>query len=325
MDLCREIYKLSATLSQSEIASCLAIKRSRVQYWIARKGIRCESRPGRRKSTDQLTDQRIIEIVIQNPSLSASDIQKQFFPDINIVTLRRRIRNAGFRRQIQGSKMVLNNDDLRERFNFAKAYSHYSVEDWMNVFFTTKKTFEAGSFRISVFMGFSGHASAILLIKPTPLKSKEYIQEIMSSILPNLGGEIQFQQTQSTFNTSKLTLSWLEKNNVKLLNLWPMKSKDINPVENAYLELRNSLKSYPSPRNSTDLWRIVEKEFTAFNVLRINYFFNQMPVRINALITEKGNHIQPRIHFVPNYGSFEAKNDDLRGRDPLELFDFNPT
>ncbi|CDO77397.1 hypothetical protein BN946_scf184857.g3, partial [Trametes cinnabarina] len=71
-----------------------------------------------------------------------------------------------------------------------------------------------------------------------------------------------FQHDNDPKHTARLVQEWLEHQNLLVLP-WPPSSPDLNIIENVWAEIKKRLETYrPRPRNTEELWRVVQKLFT---------------------------------------------------------------
>src|SRR6185436_8582202 len=87
--------------------------------------------------------------------------------------------------------------------------------------------------------GFSSQGKTQLFFYEGTLDAPAYQDILENSLLPaaqgwfedeNSGWEL--QQDKATCHTAKSTAGWLEQHEVKVVEGWPTKGADINPIEN---------------------------------------------------------------------------------------------
>jgi len=97
------------------------------------------------------------------------------------------------------------------------------------------------------------------------LDSFQYQHILQNVVLPSVqmlypDGIIHFQQDHSSIHDSCVVQEWLSlQADVELID-WPLRSPDMNPIENMWSEVKRTLQeTWPvlPPRNSDELWTLV--------------------------------------------------------------------
>ncbi|GFT51869.1 transposable element Tc1 transposase [Trichonephila clavipes] len=94
-------------------------------------------------------------------------------------------------------------------------------------------------------------------------------------------------QDNSPIHTARITTSWLENNQIKVLD-WPAKCPDLNPIENVWAEMER-ISNNRNVSSLTDLWELVQTTF--YDLMTVEYLqslFESMPNRIKKVIEAKG-------------------------------------
>lgn len=309
-------------LSERDIAKRLGIGPSTVHYWLARRG-RKATRPGRPRATDGETDHRIYETCLSHPFWSAVDIRREIAPTCSIDTVRNRLKRHGFKCRQPARKSHLTLWHRQQRFRFAASHLHWSVDAWKRVVFSDEKIFRSSSrgavhvyrpersdryadaylstssvrdtvkkFKISVWMAFGGGVKAIHLISDKTLTTPYYLSQILPSIETQMVDDnLIFMQDQSPIHTSRQTLRWLREHNVRVMDDWPPKGPDMNPVENVWAELvrRIELKRRQSHVDTKQgLWEDVHHIFHSLPDGYFEKLIDSMVRRMGAVRRERG-------------------------------------
>ncbi|GBN13143.1 Transposable element Tc1 transposase [Araneus ventricosus] len=155
-------------------------------------------------------------------------------------------------------------------------------------------------FTICVWLAFGneGKIRDLHRIEQRTLNSQYYTTRILSSIETRVcedeEDEVQnlvFMQDLSSIHTSHLSKRWLHEHNVPVMEDWPPKGPDMNPVENVWAELVRRIeiqRRHTGIENENQLW---EDILQAFNELPNDYFenlINSMPNRVQTVAKKHG-------------------------------------
>ncbi|GIY48967.1 transposable element Tcb2 transposase [Caerostris extrusa] len=155
-------------------------------------------------------------------------------------------------------------------------------------------------FTICVWMAFGGNGRVrhIHRVEQKTLNAQYYTTRILPLIAPHLSGneeegenELLFMQDLSSIHMSRLTLQWLERNNISLLDDWPPKGPDMNPVENVWAELVRRVEKRTRGEGSNNRDQLWENIQYAFETLEDDYFDNlveSMPRRVDTVSSKSG-------------------------------------
>ncbi|GFT08865.1 transposable element Tc1 transposase [Trichonephila clavipes] len=300
MEFRHAIYRLydEEHVSERKIAQMLGLSPSTVHYWITRRGESATTKSGRPRVTDANMDQNLYDASRKDPFFKCS--RKPFLTQ--------------FHRQ--------------SRFVYAHSKLHWSVPEWHRVVFSDEKIFRSSSrgalrvyrpvqgsdrfeeqylvhssnprFTLCVWMGFGGNGKIRVLhrVQQNTMNSDYYIKHILSFIEVQLcedneeePNELIFMQDLSSVHTSRQTRNWLQEHNINVMNDWPPKGPDMNPVENVWAEMVRRLeihRRHTGVQNRDQLW---EDILHVFHEIPDEYFENlvqSMPRRVRTVTSKHG-------------------------------------
>lgn len=155
-------------------------------------------------------------------------------------------------------------------------------------------------FTICVWLAFGnrGKIRELHRINQRTLNSQYYTTHILPSIESQVceddENELQnlvFMQDLSSIHTSHLSKRWLHEHNIPVMEDWPPKGPDMNPVENIWAELVRRIeiqRRQTGVQNEHQLW---EDILQAFNELPNEYFdslINSMSSRVKTVARKHG-------------------------------------
>lgn len=319
MEYRHEIVRLHTEkrMTEREIARELELAPSVVHYWLERHGQRTTSRTGRPPVTTKELDQTLYRESVDHPFRTAVDLRDELAPHCSVSTVRRRLKSQGLRCRIPARKPFLRSIHIQKRLQFAETHRAWSVDDWHRVVFTDEKVFRAssrgalrvyrhrtsdrfdpryvvtstnptGRHTVCIWMAFGGDGRIRLLhrIEQRTLDARYYVERILPLLEDQLEDLI-FMHDLSSIHTSRLATAWLNEHNIQVMEDWPPKGPDMNPVENVWAELVRRVR-YDST-NQDQLW---ENVLHAFHQLPDDYFetlIESMPRRIHAVIAKNGH------------------------------------
>ena len=126
------------------------------------------------------------------------------------------------------------------------------------------------------------------LQKNKKIKSQEYInilkkklQKSMNSTDTNI-----LLHDKATVHTSKLTLNYLNRNNINIITL-PRCSPDLNPIENIFADLKRKL-SQENISTVKDFEKKIRHFWSKLQKLYLTQLVNSMPDRLQEVIRRNG-------------------------------------
>ncbi|KAK4323716.1 hypothetical protein Pmani_005597 [Petrolisthes manimaculis] len=207
----------------------------------------------------------------------------------------------------------------KKRLLFCKRYRHWTPEQWKKLMFSDESTFRlvrmasktvrrpSGVSRYDPkyivktvkhpdsvmvwgsFSGYKGSGGLYFLPKNVTMKGANYIEVLRDHLLvPYDIHECEvFMQDSAPAHRCKAVTKFLTDNNIPVLD-WPGNSPDLNPIENAWNKMKNTI-AKKRPTNINELKQALTK---LWGDMDLSYFTNlatSMPNRIEMVISYKGN------------------------------------
>lgn len=311
--------------TQREIAQTVHVSPSTVNLWINRQGdLNVRKRTGRNRKTNAEQDDTIFSTSMQNPFLSAVDINRQLDLKLSHQTIRNRLYENGLKNFKACKKPCLNDVRKNKRLEFAYKYEHWTADKWETVTFADEKTFQSsgkgfsrvwrpklsrhdptrdiylnrfkesylhqqkvsGRFSLHIW-GCIGFSNILHFITRKTLNGKHFTNKILKTYFSDKDKDFILIQDNSPVHTAKNVQNWLA-NHITVLD-FPPYSPDLNPIENLWGKMEYDTKTRISSCKD-DLREIVKEAYNkiVLDGKYIKKLMRSMPRRLQAVIRLDG-------------------------------------
>ncbi|KAL7277843.1 hypothetical protein ACG7TL_008788 [Trametes sanguinea] len=262
-----------------------------------------------------LSKQDLRELVLaidRGRALNATDAQRQLTPHASARTVRRRLAEIGLPGRVRRRKPLLKKSSLAQRRVWVKDVEGWGVKHWQLVVFSDESQFSlfptpgrqwcrrrkgeahfarniiprvtGGGGKVTVWGCITSRGVGRLHRIEGTMDAKMYRHILEESLLGTLHDHrlgpntIIFQHDNDPKHTAHLVQEWLEHQNLLVLP-WPPSSPDLNIIENVWAEIKKRLETYrPRPRNTEELWRVVQKLWYGMDKSFIQGLYRSLPV-----------------------------------------------
>jgi transposase len=316
-------------LNTADIQHKTGFNRLFIDRWIkkfeAGLAIEEEKRSGRpRKRTARL--EGVIERKMRGKKrrssrIVARDLKRRKMADIGYKTVQRAARDRGLRPFRRAKSSRLTEKQKMDRLEFAKANRQ---KDWRLVVFSDEhkfKQFKGGNpqhdivwaksvnevpvkeverwgLTVDVWAGISSRGKTKLFIYEGGLAAKAYQHILEQGLIPaanklfgdeNLDWEL--QQDKATCHTAKSTVAFLEEKSITVVEGWPTKGDDINPMENLWAILDEKLEEEKFDTQQS-MKKAVLKIWSQVDDGLLTRLINSVPDRLRRIVKAKGASIK---------------------------------
>jgi transposase len=316
-------------LTDAEICRKTGLDRQFVSRWRKKfedgQPIEDSTRIGRprKRSTrvEQIAERKMRGKRRRSSRIVARDLKRQKIADISYKTVQRAAHDRGLRPYRRPLTSRLTPRHKKDRFQFAKANRN---KDWSTVVFSDEhkfKQFKGGNPRhdqvwaksasevpprevekwgltLDVWAGISLQGKTKLGIYEETLNAQGY-QDILQQILMPQAREWfedeksqwELQQDKASCHTAKSTMRFLEQEGIAVVEGWPTKGDDINPMENLWAILDERLESKKFTNKSSmeravcAMWKDVDDQL-------ITNLISSVPDRLRRIVKAKGGSIK---------------------------------
>ncbi|KAM7315266.1 hypothetical protein ISCGN_005048 [Ixodes scapularis] len=314
-------------MSQRDIASLTGRPLSSINRIVKafRDEQRLENLPrgSRSKATTDDEDRMIVAAAVDDPTLTAKEIQAELNLQVSVKTIRNRLHEAGLRSRVPARKPLLSAVNRQKQLQFAQEHTSWSPADWENVLFSDESTFttrwdqrqriwradntrfqapylqrvaSSGRCAVSVWGAVSKDGLGPLIRLDGRFNSASYKELVETVLLPYAlngpfsDGCFYFQQDCSPIHKARSVRELLEDRGVMTLD-WPPQGADMNIIENAWGAMKKALSNRPLHRGSKyELWAAVEAEWERLRASDLfARLFESLPRRMAAVVAAGGD------------------------------------
>ena len=230
-------------------------------------------------------------------------------------TVRRRLYAAGLKGLIAPEKPALTAIHRRQRLQFAQDHQNWTIAEWKNGVWTDETPiYLTVSAQNRYICTREGLAARLTLARPTHHSGRSHIMVwggfYGSPVLPlrringNLNGERYLEILQNVVSTCPNSTIWMDDNapchracivkqwmvsEQRETMSWPAQSPDLNPIENAWAELKRRIEC-KNVNSLDELWNLSKIEWQEMQESFLVNLVESMPRRIAAVLKVKGGH-----------------------------------
>lgn len=243
---------------------------------------------------------------------------------ISARSVRRHLFNSGLKGRRPATKPLLSRTHRLKRLQFCKRYEKWTIENWKTVIFSDESPFNIfgnrGALKVRRSVGERYKPECVLSSVKHPLTvnvwgcfslngtgrlevlevgermNAAWYQKVLENrMLPQAlqwypNGTFKFQDDGAPCHRAKTILKWHRDHHVDIFDDWPPQSPDINPIENLWGIIGQSVsKSKPTTRPQL-IAAIIKAWFREIDQSMLENLISSMPSRLKAIIKNKGFH-----------------------------------
>lgn len=279
---------------------------------------------GRPQKLTPRDKREIVKLLSKNRSMSLAQITREMTVKVSYNTVRKAIRSLGYNNRIAAKKPFLSVGHKITRLQFAREHVHWSASDWKYVIWTDESTFEIGkrsrqvkvwrrsyeryswdclaptfkSGRTSVMVwgAFTGFDICPLVIMDIDKRTaNDFVEVVYESRLSGFyfmhkdRSRLILMEDGAPVHRSKLPRLWREAHGISKLD-WPPNSPDLNPIENLWKIVKDSVQKEALPKNREELIETIQRAWEGVSEEILGTLISSMPCRLKAVIKAQGGH-----------------------------------
>ena len=275
-----------------------------------------EGRP--RSLTAQQVDE-LIQFAINNRSESCNTYKEELKLDVSRKTVNNALLEKGYKCYRAPPKLIISNNNIIARRNFAREHLNWNMEDWQRIVFSDESSFSLvntngrmmirrksnealideavqpyDNFAKSVLVWGAisyDHMGPLVRVEGT-LDSASYIRLFnyrLRKWFPGLyNGEQVFQQDNAKPHIGSYAMNWFDKYDIEVMD-WPSQSPDLNIIEDVWNMIKYQLKGQVFG-DQDELWEEILAIWNSIDQRSIQKLYESLPRRMEALREAQGSH-----------------------------------
>lgn len=284
---------------------------------------------GRPPSLDEEEKKKIIGMAMEigddgyKKYSTVKEIKNELELNVHPRTLSRAVVEDNIHGRVRRCAHPLTEANRKERLSFARSLSHWTVDDWSKVLFSDETQLPSSyssnqqwclrhpheewlkentkpdkkrppSFQLNAWGCIAASGVGELHLTQTTFTGASYLVILKDNLFKskhnlNLSDDWNFLQDNARPHIESSVERWLYRNHVPLLQL-PANSPDLNPIELIWGEIKKFINK-KFPKSTEELRKAAKEAWSSLSSDFIRHCINDMPRRIQAVITNNGNRI----------------------------------
>ena len=263
---------------------------------------------------------RLLYTPKKNRRSTLTEITNSGANEVSICTVRKALKNAGLNSRIAKKKPFLKESHIKNRREFVKNYSSWTMDEWKNVIWTDESsielghnsrqvrvwrneedayleeclvpTFKSGRSSIMVWGAIAwGKKSELVVLEKGRRTASDFVDQVYE------GGLLRFLEGFSTpilmedgapIHRAIVAKNWRESHGVTKM-VWPAQSPDMNPIENLWKILKDEVQKRFQQGMSLETYKdVVIEAWNSIEIEKINSLIEGVPGRLECLKKTRG-------------------------------------
>lgn len=287
--------------------------------------VKRKKRRGDKQKTSSVIDKKIVKLALKKRRITTTQIKKELKLNVSLETVRRRLHKAGLSSKFAIQKPFISEENIAKRLSFARKYVKKPKSFWKRVLFIDESAFtmrnlskkrvwlkKSERFKKSCLQGIlkGSHTKKVMVwacfsangvgkiyrvdgrmnqyLYKTILKHQMYPSA--KKLFPNNLKNFIILQDNSSIHTADSIKLFFKNKKQKVLD-FPPQSPDLNPIENLWKLLDDSI-STRKPKNLDELFLLIKKAWKKLSIETLENLAYSMQKRLKLVIENKGGSIK---------------------------------
>ncbi|KAL4467285.1 hypothetical protein ABPG72_016879 [Tetrahymena utriculariae] len=277
------------------------------------------SSDGRPRAMNEEETQELLEYCSENRTLTTTELKNDLNIDASIKTINNVLTQNGYHSYKAPKKLILTQQNIQKRQEFANEYKNWTIDDWLQVIFSDESSFciinsdgrvkvrrlKNEQFLPDTVQAYSQYGAKLMvwgcisrkgvgpLVRITgTLNGDEYLHIIryrLKKYYPELfTGEMFWQEDNARPHKKQNVQNWFQDRRIEVFN-WPPQSPDMSIIEDIWNLIKRRIKGI-AYSNVDDLWKDLLNVWQNITQEEVLNLYEGLPRRIDALLVANGNH-----------------------------------
>ncbi len=259
----------------------------------------------------------------KKPIQTIRDFTRELPVEVSTSTIRRSLHDSGIYGRIATPKPYISPKNAQKRLNWCRERVTWGEEEFKRIIWSDecsieigenskvvyawrkskekwrpqclRPTFKSGRKSVMVWGCFlRGNLGPLVILSRGSINGKNYmkiLEEYFFDFWQTMSEEmglVLFQEDNAPIHTSNLAKNWRTDMGIEELP-WPPQSPDLNPIEQIWKILKDSIQDRKPPvKRVEDLEGVLQEEWKRLDLEKVNDLVESLPNRISEVIKQKG-------------------------------------
>lgn len=240
--------------------------------------------------------------------------------EVSIAIARKALHKAGINSRIAKKKPFLKNSHVKNRREFVKSYSSWTMDEWKKVIWTDESslelghnsrqvrvwrnedeayleeclvpTFKSGRSSVMVWGAIAwGKKSELVVLEKGRRTASDFVDQVYEGPLLRFLEEFStpiLMEDGAPIHKAIVAKKWRERHGITKM-VWPAQSPDMNPIENIWKILKDEVqKKFQQGMSLETFKEVIVEAWNSIEIEKINSLIEGVPERLECLRKNRG-------------------------------------